>query len=70
MVTEGAIRAASEFNLSSWDCYLIKLAEELDIPRIYSVDEELARKVKSVEVVNPIPKDLMDDYHKFIEESL
>lgn len=68
--TEKAIATASELNISSWDGYLIELAKELEIARIYSIDEELADKVKEVEVVNPIPESLMKEYHEFVEERL
>lgn len=70
LVAEKAIRAASELNLSSWDCYLVELARELAIPKIYSVDEELAEKVKEVKVVNPIPRALMEEYHVFLKERI
>lgn len=69
-VTEKAIAAASELNISSWDGYLIDLAKELKIARIYSTDEELTDKVKEVDVINPIPENLMKEYHKFVEERL
>lgn len=69
-VAEKAIQTASELSISSWDGYLIELAKELKISRIYSIDEELAGKVKEVEVINPIPENLMKEYHKFLEERL
>lgn len=67
---EKAIAVASELNLSSWDGYLIKLARELEIARIYTIDEELTERVKEVEVVNPIPENVMKEYHEFLEERL
>ena len=70
VIIERAIAAASELNLSSWDTYLIELAKELRIPTIYSVDEELARKMRRIKVVNPIPQDVMREYHHYIEERL
>jgi len=67
---EKAIASASELNISSWDGYLIELAKELEITKIYTIDEELAGKVKDVEVVNPIPENVMKEYHEFVGERL
>jgi predicted nucleic acid-binding protein len=69
-VAERAILSASELNLSSWDTYLVELAKALEISRIYSVDEELARKVKDLDVMNPIPDSVMDKYHRFLERRI
>jgi len=69
-VAEKAIEAASDLSISSWDGYLIELAKALKIARIYSLDEDLAGKVKEVEVINPIPENVMKEYHKFLEERL
>lgn len=51
---EKAIASASKLNVSSWDCYLIELAKNIGINKIYKIDEELAKKVKDVEIENPI----------------
>ena len=61
---------ASELNISSWDSYLIELALELGINKIYTIDEELAKKVKDVEIENPIPRDVMKEYHKYIQNKI
>ena len=57
-VVEKAIVSASELNLSSWDGYMIELAKELQIKKIYTIDEKLAAKVRDVKIENPIPKTL------------
>jgi len=59
-VAEKALASASELKISSWDGYLIELAKELGINRIYTVDGGLARKVKDVQIQNPIPRNVMD----------
>lgn len=69
-VAEKAVELASELNVSSWDGYLIELAKELKIARIYSIDEELICKIKEIEVINPIPESVMKEYHKFLEGKL
>jgi hypothetical protein len=38
----------------------------LSIKRIYTIDEELKRKVKDFEVINPIPSDVMKEYHEYV----
>lgn len=67
-VAEKALASASELNISSWDGYLIELAKELGINKIYTIDEELATKVKDIETENPIPKNIMREYHQYIQE--
>jgi len=69
-VAEKAIATASELNLSSWDGYLIELAKELGINKIYTIDEELARKVRDIEIENPIPRNVMKEYHQYIREKM
>ncbi len=65
-VAEKAIASASELSVSSWDGYLIELAKELGINKIYTADEELSKKVKDMEVENPIPRNVMEEYHQHI----
>jgi len=50
----------SELDISS--CCLIELAKDLGISKIYTVDEELAKKVKEVEIENPIPRNVVKKY--------
>ncbi|MBS7633992.1 type II toxin-antitoxin system VapC family toxin [Candidatus Bathyarchaeota archaeon] len=66
-VAEKALASASELNISSWDCYLIELAKELEINKIYTIDEELKKKIKDVKIENPIPKNIMKEYHQYIQ---
>ncbi|MEM3061445.1 MAG: hypothetical protein QW265_03460 [Candidatus Bathyarchaeia archaeon] len=67
---EKALASASELNISSWDGYLIELAKELGIKKIYTIDEELTKKVKDIEVENPIPENVMKEYHQYIKERI
>jgi len=69
-VAEKAIALASELDISSWDCYLVELAKELGINKIYTIDEELAKRVKDVEIENPIPRNVMKEYHQYIREKM
>jgi predicted nucleic acid-binding protein len=61
-----AIKTSEGLNISSWDSYLLELARSLNIKRIYTIDEELKRKVKDFEVINPIPSDVMKEYHEYV----
>ena len=69
-VAEKALASASELNISSWDSYLVELAKTLGINKIYTVDEELAKKVRDIEVKNPIPRKVMEEYHQYIREKM
>lgn len=69
-VAEKAIASASDLGISSWDCYLIELAKELGINKIYTIDEELTKKVKDVKIENPIPRNVMKEYHQYIQEKI
>ncbi len=68
VVIEKALASASTLNISSWDGYLIEVVKELGINKIYTIDEELKRKIKDVEIENPIPQDIMREYHQYIKE--
>ena len=69
-VAEKALTSASELNISSWDGYLIELAKALGINKIYTVDEELAEKVRDIEIENPIPRKAIEEYHQYIREKI
>jgi len=69
-IVEKAILSASELNVSSRDCYLIELAKNLGINKIYTIDEELVGKVKGVNVENPIPRDIMREYHQHVRKRI
>lgn len=70
MVTEKALVSAMELNISSWDSYLVELAKELGINKIYTIDEELVTKIKGIKVENPIPESIMKKYHQFMLEKV
>lgn len=67
-VVEKALASASELDISSWDGYLIELAKELGIGKIYTIDEEMERKVGDIKVENPIPGSVMKKYHQYVKE--
>ncbi|RJX15387.1 PIN domain-containing protein [Candidatus Bathyarchaeota archaeon] len=67
---EKAVASASELDISSWDGYLIELAKELGISKIYTIDEELKTKVKDIKIQNPIPENTMKKYHQYIQEKM
>jgi predicted nucleic acid-binding protein len=69
-IAEKAIATASELSISSWDSYLVELAKELGIDKIYTIDEEMAKKVKDLRIENPIPTNIMKEYHQYIREKM
>lgn len=67
MVTD-ALEYALAYKIESWDGYIVSLAKNHGAEIIYSIDGELAKRVKDVEVINPIPGDVMRKYHDFVAE--
>ena len=61
---------ALSYKIESWDGYLIYLAKKFKAPIIYSIDHELAKKVKEIQVINPIPPSIFELYSKWIREKL
>lgn len=57
------------YNVESWDGYIIALAKKFRAT-IYTVDARLARKVRAVPVVNPIPDDVFKEYNRWLESHL
>jgi predicted nucleic acid-binding protein len=62
----GALERADEFKISSWDGYLLELARRMGLMRVYTIDEDLKRRVHHLEVINPIPAEVMQDYHAYV----
>jgi len=65
-----AIKTSEELNISSWDGYLLELARSSNIKRIYTIDEELKRRAKDFDVINPIPSDVMREYHEYVAKRI
>lgn len=65
-----ALSSASDYNVESWDGYLISLAKEFEAPIIYTMDEEIGSKTREVEAVNPIPQEAYSKYQKWLNERL
>jgi predicted nucleic acid-binding protein len=61
-----ALDYSTVYSVESWDGYLIALARSLGIRIIYSLDEELL-KIKDIAVINPFPKEKVEEYHHYIE---
>jgi len=64
-----ALNYAVTYDIESWDGYLIALSRSLQAKIIYSIDEELA-KVREVTVVNPFPRDKLQEYHSHIKAKI
>jgi len=59
---------ALSYKVESWDGYRIQLARNFRAPIIYSVDRELARKVKGIQVINPIPSSIFARYTSWLSD--
>ena len=68
--TIDALTCASGYHVESWDGYIIALAKEVNAPIIYSIDEDLAKKIKEIQVINPIPKEDYNRYNEWLRQRL
>ena len=64
-----ALDYAVAYNIESWDGYLIALTRSLQAKIVYSLDEGLA-KVREITVVNPFPRDKLQEYHSYVKEKI
>ncbi|MCS7367060.1 MAG: PIN domain-containing protein [archaeon YNP-WB-062] len=61
-----AIDYATYYKVESWDGYIIRLAKNIGNNIVYTLDEDL-KKVRDVIVLNPFPKELIEQYHEYIK---
>lgn len=64
-----ALDYATAYDIESWDGYLIALARSLQAKIVYSLDEGLT-KAREVTVVNPFPKDKLQEYHSYVKTKI
>lgn len=60
-----ALDYAATYSIESWDGYLIALARSLQAKILYSLDETLT-KVSEIDVLNPFPRDKLEEYHEYL----
>ena len=65
-----ALENAFTYKIESWDGYIVCLAKNHRAPIVYSIDGKLARKVKEVKVINPIPAEVFLEYNRWLSERL
>ena len=53
-----------------FDCNLGDYGRLSRAPIVYSIDGKLARKVKEVKVINPIPAEVFLEYNRWLSERL
>ncbi len=68
--TLDAITYATTYNIESWDGYLVSIAKVLNAPIIYSIDRELAKKVRDPRVLNPIPEEDFSKYNTWLRKKI
>jgi predicted nucleic acid-binding protein len=44
----GALETADKLKISSWDGYLLELARRMNLLRVYTIDEDLRRRVHHI----------------------
>ncbi|MFH0897433.1 MAG: PIN domain-containing protein [Candidatus Bathyarchaeota archaeon] len=64
-----ALDYAVAYDIESWDGYLIALARSLQAKIVYSLDEGLA-KIREITVVNPFPRDKLQEYHSYVKAKI
>ena len=64
-----ALEYAVYYRVESWDGYLVRLARSIGSNIVYTLDEEL-RRVEGLLVVNPFPRELVEQYHEYIRSRL
>ncbi len=57
------------YNVESWDGYIISLAKKFRAT-IYTIDMKLARKLKEIPVINPIPPNTFKKYNQWLKSKL
>lgn len=65
-----ALTYANGYRVESWDGYVVALAKTFNAPIIYSIDKVLAKRVREIKVVNPIPEEEFKTYNTWLREKL
>lgn len=61
---------ADSYRVESWDGYIIALAKAFNAPIIYSIDRVLAKRIREIRVVNPIPEEEFKAYDTWLRDKL
>ncbi|MFQ6095974.1 MAG: type II toxin-antitoxin system VapC family toxin [Candidatus Bathyarchaeia archaeon] len=69
-VAVDSLSYANGYKIESWDGYVVSLAKSYGAPVIYTLDQEMARKVKEIAVVNPIQQEAFRQYNEWLAEKL
>lgn len=67
-IVETGLNYASEYNIDSWDGYLLAIMKQNGIDTVYTIDKDF-ENIRSITMINPIPKDVMGELSKFLEKS-
>lgn len=65
-----ALSSACDYNIESWDGYIISLAREYEASLIYTIDEKMDPETEEIEAVNPIPADVFSEYQEWLQKRL
>ncbi|MCS7369578.1 MAG: PIN domain-containing protein [archaeon GBS-70-058] len=64
-----AIEYATYYKVESWDGYIVRLAKSIGNNIVYTLDEDL-KKIRDVMVLNPFPKEIVEQYYEYIKHKL
>ncbi|MFQ6120763.1 MAG: type II toxin-antitoxin system VapC family toxin, partial [Methanosarcinales archaeon] len=67
-IVETGLNYASEYNIDSWDGYLLAIMKQNGIDTIYTIDKDF-ENIRGITMINPIPKNVMGELSKFLEKS-
>ena len=61
---------AMGYGIESWDGYIVAIAKAYSAPIVYTIDRQMQKRVKDLQVVNPIPEDIFRRYNEWLEKML
>jgi len=65
-----ALTNAMGYRIESWDGHVVAIARTHSAPIIYTVDREMKKKVRDLQVLNPIPEDVFREYNEWLKKLL
>jgi len=59
---------AMGYRIESWDGYIVAIAKAYSAPIVYTIDKQMQRRMKDLQVVNPIPENVFRKYNEWLKE--
>ncbi|MFP3946724.1 MAG: hypothetical protein ACLFVI_07450, partial [Archaeoglobaceae archaeon] len=58
------------YRVESWDGYIIAIAKAHLAPMIFTTDSGMKKKVKDLNIINPLPQDVFKEYTEWLDKRL